>query len=158
MKDTKYRFFFGVFVGFILAGFFFFLFFYRSVNAQSRPASPQPRAAASVTYEPPPTYGIVANDTPPNYTIANYAPPAGISPAPVDYLNPARELAPNLAHAYVSQPSEPIARYDSSPEYSYSIKPEGHYAKYLGSEPPPVYSSPGYLYDDPSPIYPVYSS
>jgi hypothetical protein len=48
MKDTRNRFFFGVFVGFIVAGFFFF-FFYRGASAQPRSSAPpqEPRAAAS---------------------------------------------------------------------------------------------------------------
>jgi hypothetical protein len=157
MKDMKYRFFFGVFVGFILAGFFFF-FFYRGTNAQPRPASPQPPATASAMYEPPLSYEANAGNLPPEYAAANYVSPIGVNPATVSYLNPGTEPAPNPTQVYVSQHNEPVAGYVTSPRYSYRSKPDGLYVKYLGGEPPPGYINQGSLYKEPSTIYPVYYS
>jgi hypothetical protein len=70
----KSRFFFGVFVGFILASLFFF-FFFRVGNAQTPTASPQSRAAAyggNVGN----SSGGRANEVQYDYTAANYYAPA----------------------------------------------------------------------------------
>ena len=153
MKDTKYRFFFGVFVGFILAGFFFFIFFYRGANAQPRPATPQPPTTASMSYELPPSYESAPGAALPNYTIAKYVRPAGISPTPVNYLDSANETAPLPAPEYVSPHDELVATYNSPHWYGYNSKPNGYYA-YLRDEPPTVYVGPA---NELTPIYLTYA-
>lgn len=70
MKDTKFSFFFGVFVGFVLAGVFFF-FFFKVAHAQTRPMSPQAYAVADGIYRQV-SYQSKADEAGYGYSTASY--------------------------------------------------------------------------------------
>jgi hypothetical protein len=151
MKDTKYRFFFGVFVGFVLAGVVFF-FFYRGTNAQERPASPPPRAAASLPYAQPTDYRIEEGALPPTYSVASYYSPYGV------IANPGVRPAPVEGQKVNPLPDGQPVRDDGSPAHGHIGAPSSSPASYVGNElPPPAYEAVSYVYSDPSRAYPVRS-
>lgn len=131
MKDTKYRFFLGMFVGFILAGAFFF--FFRGPSAQPRPTTPPPdRAAAPGTYLP-----VI-------YRINPGARPQIKAIPERSYLN-AVNSDPNVNPD--TDPSiAPLPKvYDSAPQYAYSAPPDNTPER-PGDDPPLSYSIPTTVY------------
>jgi hypothetical protein len=135
MKDTKYRFFFGVFVGFVLAGFFFF-FFFKAAHAKTRPMSPQAHYVADGTYQQA-SYEDKASEAGYNYAQAKYDYLANHRYGNEYYIDYADD------YNYESDHSDAIAAYYDG--YNYDIARHYQESRYLGDKASYTYQASTYV-------------
>ena len=134
MKDTKYNFFFGVFVGFVLASLFFF-FFFRVAHAQTRPMSPKAHAVADRTYQQA-SYEDKASEAGYDYATARYDYLADHNYGNECYINHAAD------YSYESDHSDAIAAYHAGDDYD--IARNYYESRYLGDKAGYTYQASDY--------------